>query len=83
MLVHHVMSAQKVAELKTWGLILGALRVAREEKNATSVVRLLLGMGTDMGEDTDRFQQPPNREDSGEGGKTTGGWGLLAEAQKR
>ena len=66
-LAHHAMSAQKGAELKTWGLLLGALRVAREDKNATGVAHLLLGIGTDTGEDLSRFQRSPNQEDPGEG----------------
>lgn len=44
-LSQHAMSTQKAAVLKTWVLILGALKAAREEKGAMSAVRIWLGLG--------------------------------------
>ncbi|XP_021252752.1 uncharacterized protein LOC110398957 [Numida meleagris] len=43
------MSVRKSAELKSWGLILGALKAAREEKQFSHTVRVLLGLGQDPG----------------------------------
>ncbi|XP_021257629.1 uncharacterized protein LOC110401160 [Numida meleagris] len=48
-LAQRAMSVRKSAELKTWGLILGALKAAREEKQFSDTVRVLLSLGQDPG----------------------------------
>lgn len=48
-LAQHTMSTQEAGELKTWGLILGALKTAREEGKAEDVACSLLGLGRGSG----------------------------------
>ncbi|XP_072187129.1 uncharacterized protein [Excalfactoria chinensis] len=48
-LAQHVMNARKAAELKTWGLILKALKAAREEGKFIEDARMLLGFSPDRG----------------------------------
>ncbi|XP_021237191.1 uncharacterized protein LOC110390262 [Numida meleagris] len=64
-LARHTMSVQKAAELKTWGLILGAVQAAREEGKAANEVRKLLGL--DEG-----AQSTSGEPDDPGGGKTEG-----------
>ncbi|XP_031412295.1 endogenous retrovirus group K member 113 Gag polyprotein-like [Meleagris gallopavo] len=60
-LSQRAMSTQRAAELKTWGLILGALKATREEKTAEDLARDFLGLGL--------------RGDSGEVAEIKGGGG--------
>ncbi|XP_072184906.1 uncharacterized protein [Excalfactoria chinensis] len=48
-LAQHTMSMQEAGELKTWGLILGALKTAREEGKVEDVACSLLGLGQGSG----------------------------------
>lgn len=43
-LAHHTMSAQSGTELKTWGLMLRILKVAKGEEKVTGAARQLLGL---------------------------------------
>ena len=60
------MNDQKAAELKTWGIVLGALKAAKEEGNLSGVVCSVLGMYADPGvgeRGTLSLQVPEYRKD--------------------
>lgn len=73
-LAQHIMSAQRGgSELKTWGVILGALKAAREEGKVSAEAGQLLGLGTPDGTRTHGPQLRRLGQAMEEGHRTRGG----------